>query len=763
MSLSRHACRHALQPPTSALIDHVWISDDLLASTFKRFVNCQKRHESKVPGPLEARRRLAKRRNTALASVGNYGLPDMGSLFGRNGTGHMKWKSNDSNFALSSQFDSLGSSYSYAPSPPAPPMPSFLAEGSDDLDDAEIPFSWSKHSSQLSTTARDELLEEELKKCWRVDDIRKIICDFDLDIKHDPAYSQMIFGNMLSHTLRREESVVEMIAFLDDPTLNVRNAGNYLSLVEHLVAYEASASNRDEFLRAINRALELGLIPTEEIGLIIEGLPEIKVGTGTLRSENPNELVRCYRSLWDALRSCNVLRVEDLEQKIFQSWLDELAQTELHKEVLLLARDIIVSTHPSPTQDCSWVPCFISQWLSLPTDSVQDKSGFDQRKYNNDYVQSLLACFSPHLASNYIIEVTEHLALTLEEKMHRDVVFKAWRNFLKSVSNLEVLLSSRAWLSLKSAKSKTRRTEDSNSPHPSLQTHQEILIRLWILKSLGRSVSRHHSWELPQSVARVVSELLVRFTRITRDWEERDVLVNLVKGLQELNIPSNNVIMMAIAVKTKKQPKDLARMALKQLEASDQTITDLFANRLSYLATRRYFGSSFEKTVRKIDITSTSFIEQSKSFVKSGGVNDYLIVLRILRSHTPLKIALSRAWGPPPDLDSAGTALALARDPEHPDPHACLELIHLLAITFATAKNLTPRQAYRVVHWLYLFLRKHQAPIKPPLVRAMYHCGITRYQQAGMHVSTLRYKFIMDLVAEAEDPEVVMALRNVPA
>lgn len=108
MSLSRHACRHALQPPTSALIDHVWISDDLLASTFKRFVNCQKRHESKVPGPLEARRRLAKRRNTALASVGNYGLPDMGSLFGRNGTGHMKWKSNDSNFALSSQFDSLG-------------------------------------------------------------------------------------------------------------------------------------------------------------------------------------------------------------------------------------------------------------------------------------------------------------------------------------------------------------------------------------------------------------------------------------------------------------------------------------------------------------------------------------------------------------------------------------------------------------------------------------------------------------------------------
>lgn len=107
MSFSRHACRHALQPPATSLIDHVWISDDLLASAFKRFVKCQKRYESKVPGPLEARRRLAKRRNTALASVGNSGLPDMGSLFGKNGTGHMKWKSNERSF-LFSQLDSLG-------------------------------------------------------------------------------------------------------------------------------------------------------------------------------------------------------------------------------------------------------------------------------------------------------------------------------------------------------------------------------------------------------------------------------------------------------------------------------------------------------------------------------------------------------------------------------------------------------------------------------------------------------------------------------
>src|SRR5699024_10886706 len=81
------------------ITDHVWISDDFLATTFRRFTNGgntgrkqQRRYESRAPGPLEARRRLAKRRNTALASIAGSGpLGDISCLFGRNGREHMKW------------------------------------------------------------------------------------------------------------------------------------------------------------------------------------------------------------------------------------------------------------------------------------------------------------------------------------------------------------------------------------------------------------------------------------------------------------------------------------------------------------------------------------------------------------------------------------------------------------------------------------------------------------------------------------------------
>lgn len=91
MSLGRHAYRHA-SSSSNNLLDHVWISEDFLASAFRRFANGQRRYESRVPGPLEARRRLAKRRNTALAGIAGTGpLDDIACLFGRNGREHMKW------------------------------------------------------------------------------------------------------------------------------------------------------------------------------------------------------------------------------------------------------------------------------------------------------------------------------------------------------------------------------------------------------------------------------------------------------------------------------------------------------------------------------------------------------------------------------------------------------------------------------------------------------------------------------------------------
>lgn len=87
--LLRTVCRGAVCKTRQSMQDHVWISDDLLASSFWHFVNpagtCTlgRRNASCVPGVLEARRRLAKRRLMNLTVAGARSDPGIwgGGLF----------------------------------------------------------------------------------------------------------------------------------------------------------------------------------------------------------------------------------------------------------------------------------------------------------------------------------------------------------------------------------------------------------------------------------------------------------------------------------------------------------------------------------------------------------------------------------------------------------------------------------------------------------------------------------------------------------
>lgn len=91
MSLSRHAWRRTVRNCGRPESDHLWIGDDFVAHAFARFVGCnQRRHGSNVPGPLEARRRLNRRRNMnfarASAGAGTGTAVDVVLLFGAGNT-----------------------------------------------------------------------------------------------------------------------------------------------------------------------------------------------------------------------------------------------------------------------------------------------------------------------------------------------------------------------------------------------------------------------------------------------------------------------------------------------------------------------------------------------------------------------------------------------------------------------------------------------------------------------------------------------------
>jgi hypothetical protein len=79
------ACREAVHAIHHLPPSCIWITDDILAHAFNRFLRASraaKRYGSNVPGPLEAQRRLAKRRMVGLATAGGGPTFDMGALFG---------------------------------------------------------------------------------------------------------------------------------------------------------------------------------------------------------------------------------------------------------------------------------------------------------------------------------------------------------------------------------------------------------------------------------------------------------------------------------------------------------------------------------------------------------------------------------------------------------------------------------------------------------------------------------------------------------
>jgi len=67
MTKTLHAANRVSSASKGTHNHSIWISDALLAASFNHFARGSRRHGSHVPGPLEARRRTAKRRNTNLA------------------------------------------------------------------------------------------------------------------------------------------------------------------------------------------------------------------------------------------------------------------------------------------------------------------------------------------------------------------------------------------------------------------------------------------------------------------------------------------------------------------------------------------------------------------------------------------------------------------------------------------------------------------------------------------------------------------------
>ncbi|KAL3452398.1 hypothetical protein BJX65DRAFT_293005 [Aspergillus insuetus] len=715
-----HACayRHVIRPSstTTAPTDHVWVSDELLASTFRRFTIGQRRYESRVPGPLEARRRLAKRRNTALASVAGPGiLDDVACLFGRNGREHMKWTNGQAGPSV------------YQSSPPNAPAPledfSYEDIGTFEFGSSSLssPGVWSANKE-----VPDRSFEEKLQECRTVSELRCIIRALDIDFRREPEYSRLVFDHLMTQFASRQTTLHELLLFLDDRNLNVPGAYNYLRVMEHVVSLGAPWGNNDPLFNAVLQGLELGLVPTTEI----KGMVDRLLDANNLTDSH----IGVYRSMWDAIGRCGIYGHKDMDAAIIDRWLNAILEINTHSGYQL-ASAILSDADHAVSNRISWLQKFISRWL-------EDRPTLTGQLLNDgDHVARFLEPFSADLVSQSLISVTKGLVAAGEPHL-----LKKWDDWLRKVPNRSVIVSSPVW-----ADDHQMLVLHSGASHrePMSLRHQ-IIQRLWVLHTVFPS---NGGMRFHQTLHK-----LYRLYDMARRHGDEDLWANLTKGIHDLKLPWRDLGEVLYYTRRLRDPqvcnKGRARKALQIYRSEPLSFFDFLADGPASQAAFRHFFLNMEKMIRRIDITSPAFLETALLIARSGDIQKISVIIRILRAHTPLKIAISQAWRKP----DSGKLARKPRSTYQPNPHASLDMINGLATAFAGSERIPPRRAFELVYWLYRFCYQHNAPIRPKLARALYHAGVVRFRETGLRQSAPRYDFIWRAVEAAESPEVVKAM-----
>ncbi|KAJ6160955.1 hypothetical protein N7470_004351 [Penicillium chermesinum] len=723
MSLSRHACRHALRQAGIPTTDHPWVSDDLIAAAFCRFAHGQRRHGSSVPGPLEARRRLAKRRNTALAGVG--GAEDIACLFGRNGREHMKWTDHPwqrspievpdrNNYAVATHEITLPF-YDHNPDP-------------------IIPESNSPSPGEEPPTVAQRFEQFLEKNDWTPEYAKDFTRRLGIDLQREPEYSRRIFEHLLS---RPTADLTQAIDFLDDPFLNTRGSGNYLRVLQTLKRAK-TPSSRTAVLKAVTRALELGLVPTDELCLILQALPLILIGKRkTLGKGGRKMLHEYYHAMWTAIGRCTILGYHDLDKDVVDIWIQEL----LSADIMSLAEEMVIQTHDANSS---------SQW---PTALVL--SSLERDNELAKVPGRLLSQLEPNCAAKCIVDVTELLALSARHE-NRDRVLRQWQDSLLEVSSAEAIAGSPTWTDLPLA----YLSDFSSSSR--MQIQRQIVCRLWALRTLSRSLGPMHMKGL-RATDPSAYILLHLYESVTHDTEG-SFLANFLSGIHDLQLPYNGLLLLATDLKLRNTLRKAGRNTLVQLETSQISLACVWEDPAMHKGVQNLFHGSFEKMIRRIDPTSPIFVAELLEIARTGDSEKAWSIIRLLKSHTAFKICLNKAWTPLPCPEEKILVRYHPgpRDSRYPDPYVAADLIHQLAVAFSCCPKLSPSRAFTLVHCLYDYLRRHGGPVYPSLVRAMYHAGIVRYRREGLRVSATRYEYIMWITNKFEGIDVVRQLNADP-
>ncbi|RFU23952.1 hypothetical protein B7463_g12386, partial [Scytalidium lignicola] len=721
-------CCRVVQHQLRTSSDSIWLSEDMLARSFQRFCAISKtarRYGSSVPGPMESRRRLGRRR-----------------------------------MAHASEAVPI----------PRQQFPTFWGTF-EDVDMTQ--WHWQPPKSRPSEPINNKTL------------LPKWLVEWD-NVAENMPFESEDFQMLQNSTFQGQLEIdIEINKFRDDIQM-------------------ATSSKIDdickEFNQKLKHALVLGLVSdaTLEI-LLLETTKVLRAVSRDIASTN-SRCIALYLAIWQGIASSKVVRSVDFDGQVLATFVSLLSQLPSTTAIQSMAREILTSV--SNVQLEIMIQSVISLVKSWMSAWLEDCCLSDCRP-------SLNSTEAAVMESDYHIRQLESLIIGMMEEPYSEKGIATAQKLIKScmadiLSGIENVAKIDLEMSSLKTSVKTLGVALGNIPQRLLthiiQTGSDHVLHEYFPIG-GRNTNSfravRYCWLSFIGRSRFVDDEL-----FIKEWQKMECRNVFLRGLKKSATPipltasetsdlvlsrwiSQGFLSSASSVENTFSAYGQDRELALLLSAIDRHRENFWTRTKDLVSLLHKLGrhkSVYQLFNRMADLDLkvpaslvASVIDNMSAFNPRLGLNLFKMYYRIRHDNKPL-----RADGCP------NLIISLINDPNiHPRaiwdilgipmlepikhlrkpilvlkplPKSRVDLIHKMALAFSRSDSRSQRVALRNVMQCAMYLRMHQAEVRPDLSKAISYAGITREIIREHWIGTERLNWALGIISWIEGKEVAQTV-----
>ncbi|TID14336.1 fungal specific transcription factor domain containing protein [Venturia nashicola] len=729
------SCRHVARSIPASNLFPLYISDEVLDNAFDRFLSVSrtaKRYGSCVPGPLEAQRRLAKRRMAGLVTMGGSAAFDVGFLFGSGPPtrDELKWHAPAKN---------ENAEYSKEPEPRSTVIETwtsilhrlqiqeaqraqkekvqrYLAQTNTPKSKLKGQLPFKTRLKNLRTVAEARTLAQEARESHLMNPVEFSRC----------AYKQLL--------LNRVPNIV-LLEYLKDPTLNMPQVHNVMKFIADRQANGLLISR--DFYTTLSRLLSLGMVQSPEMLEILDALPELDLSA--------------MKRIWKGMKECRVVPDWSLCARRLLMRLNLKHVVEGSGSLKLELYRLAFPMHLSRMAKAPDLGQHLAYWVKSIHAQLPNKAEHIDRASLVDIVAIIGRIKKDR---PFLLAVTARL---LQQKPADDVDLPQWHSLVSGW--LSILLDAKTGAKTLPAREKDPRQldhfYDMISEHltpcdliPFFETQavsfsSSVIAQVWLPRLSTTTWSAADSAAIQRDL-RLIPNTDLRSSKCTRPTDHfADIAIALARRGFEYQAPMAIIVEFCHGlygvdgvfwlVKTWRYAQ--VRVIPEALGGIMRTLaqTDSWAALALYHRARLWIGCNPEILPKLI----------------TNGLSAHK-VLAMLNHRDPTN----------------SVPVHLRDKPKNILHHTRNTLVHIVADAFSRShsvctfsrgtgyKQLRNRQVFRNVYRAYRYLVTRQSPIRPLMARALVRAAIIRPLDQNEWVNTARVKFILEIVRRVEGKEV---------